>query len=147
MVDPMTSLFPIYRKSTVAICLLALLALMLVTVGCTQPAPQQQQQAPASQQPQAPAPAPITVTRTDSSHMTIAYPGSPDTNTLLELEATVTDSAGKTQTRSAGDHLSTMPLTFGATIPLTGTFNGNVHVLVNGYFMDGSHKLMLDTII
>jgi hypothetical protein len=77
----------------------------------------------------------------------IAYPGSSDTSTLIELEATVTDSAGKTQTRSAGDHLSTTPLKFGATIPLTGTFNGNDHVLVTGYFLDGSHKLMLDTTI
>ena len=133
----MKSPFPLYRKGTVAICLLALIALMLLASGCTQPAPQQQQQAPA----------PITVTRADSSHMTIAYPGSPDTNTLLELEVTVTDSAGKTQTRSAGDHLSTTPLKFGATIPLTGTFDGNTHVTITGYFIDGSHKLMLDTTI
>ena len=150
----MKSPFPLYRKGTIAICLLTLLALMLLASGCTQPAAQQQQQAPAPQQQQATAsqqqqqvPAPITVTRTDSSHLTIAYPGSPDTNMLLELEATVTDSAGKTQTRSVGDHLSTTPLKIGATIPLSGTFGGNNHVLVTGYFMDGSHKLMLDTTI
>jgi outer membrane receptor protein involved in Fe transport len=146
MVDPMTSPSPLYRKGTIAICLLALIALMLLASGCTQQAPQQQQQVPASQQ-QTKTPAPVTATRTDSSHMTIAYPGSSDTSTLIELEATVTDSAGKTQTRSAGDHLSTTPLKFGATIPLTGTFNGNDHVLVTGYFLDGSHKLMLDTTI
>jgi hypothetical protein len=146
MVDPMTSPSPLYRKGTIAICLLALIALMLLASGCTQQAPQQQQQVPASQQ-QTKTPAPVTATRTDSSHMMIAYPGSSDTSTLIELEATVTDSAGKTQTRSAGDHLSTTPLKFGATIPLTGTFNGNDHVLVTGYFLDGSHKLMLDTTI
>lgn len=146
MVDPMKSPFPLYRKGTVAVCLLALIVLMLLASGCTQPAPQQQQQAPAPQQQQQ-APAPVTVTRADSNHMTIAYPGSPDTYTLLELEVTVTDSAGKTQTRSAGDHLSTTPLKFGATIPLTGTFDGNTHVTITGYFIDGSHKLMLDTTI
>jgi hypothetical protein len=140
----MTSPFPLYRKGTTAICLLVLIALMLLASGCTRQVPQQQ--APASQQ-QTKTPAPVTVTRTDSSHLTIAYPGSSDTGTLLELEATVTDSAGKTQTRSAGDHLSTTPLKFGATIPLTGTFNGNTHVLVTGYFLDGSQKSLLDTTI
>jgi ABC-type transport system substrate-binding protein len=133
----MTSLSLMYWKGTIAICLLALLTLMLAAGGCMQPAPQPQQQAPA----------PVTATQTDNSHITIAYTGSPDTTTLSELEATVTDSAGKTQTRSAGDHLSTTPLKFGATIQLTGTFNGNDHVIVTGYFLDGSHKIMLDTTI
>ena len=131
----MTSLFPVYRKGTIAVCLLALLALMLVASGCTQPSQQQK------------APAPVTATQTDNSHIMIAYTGSTDMGTLLELEATVTNSAGKTQTQSVGDHLSTTPLKFGATIPLTGTFDGNDHVLVTGYFLDGSQKLVLDTTI
>jgi hypothetical protein len=126
-----------YRKSTIAICLLALLALMLTTVGCTQPAPQQQQQLLA----------PVTVTQTDSSHIIIAYPGSTQTDTLLELAATVTDSTGKTRTRSIGDRHSTMPLKFGATLPISGTFGGNDQVLVTGYFLDGSHKIVIETTI
>jgi len=133
----MTSLFPVYRKGAAAICLLAFLVLILAASGCTQPAPQQEQKAPA----------PVAATQTGNTHITIAYTGSPDTTTLTELEATVTDSAGKTQTLSAGDHLSTTPLKFGSTIQLTGTFNGNDHVLVTGYFLDGSHTLMLDTTI
>jgi hypothetical protein len=137
MVDPMTTLFPVSRKGTIVTCLLALLALMLVASGCTQPASQQQQKAPA----------PVSVTQTDNSHIMIAYPGSTDTSTLLELEVTITDSTGKTQTRSIGDRHSTTPLKFGATLPLTGTFNGNDQVLVSGYFLDGSHKLVLDTTI
>ena len=137
MVDPMTTLFPVYRKGTITICLLALLALMLVASGCTQPASQQQQKAPA----------PVSVTQTDNSHITIAYPGSTDMSTLLELEATVTDSAGRTQTKSVGSRLATTPLKFGATLPLSGTFDGNDHILVTGYFMDGSQKLVLDTTI
>lgn len=137
MVDPMTSLFPVYRKGTITICLLALLTLMLVASGCMQTASQQQQKAPAA----------VSVTQTDNSHIMIDYSGSTETSTLLELEATVTDSAGKTQTRSIGDRHSTTPLKFGATLPLTGTFNGNDHVLLTGYFLDGSHKLVLDTTI
>jgi hypothetical protein len=137
MVDPMNTQPPIFRNDPAAICLLAVLALMLVTCGCTQP----------SSQPQTTIPAPITATRTDNSHIMIAYPGSTDMNDLLELEATVTDSMGKTQTRSIGDRHSTTPLRWGATLTLTGTFNGNDHVLVTGYFMDSSQRLVLDTTI
>jgi hypothetical protein len=131
----MTDPFPLNRRGTIAICLLAFLGLMILAGGCTQPAPQQQQKAPA----------PVTATRTDSSHITITYPGSTDTGTLLELEVTVTDSAGKTQTQSLGDRYSTTPLRFGTTRTFSGTFNGNDRVLVTGYFMDGSQKPVLDT--
>jgi hypothetical protein len=134
----MTSLFLPYRKSTIAICLPAFLVLILVAGGCTQPAALQQQQK---------APAPVTIVQTDSTHIQIAYPGSTDTGSLLELEVTVTDSAGKTQTKSVGDRHSTTPLKFGATHSLAGTFDGNDRVLVTGYFMDGSQRLMLDTVI
>jgi hypothetical protein len=135
MVDPMTDPFTLYRRGTIAICLLALLGLMILAGACTQPAPQQQQKAPA----------PVTAARTDSSHITITYPGSTDTGTLLELVVTITDSAGKTQTQSLGDRYSTTPLKFGTTRTFSGTFNGNDHVLITGYFMDGSQKLVLDT--
>ncbi len=131
----MTSLFSLSRKDTLVTCLLALVMLMLIAGGCTQSSQQQK------------APAPFTVTQTDSTHILISYPGSTDMSNLVELEATVTDSAGKTQTHSVGDHLSTTPLKFGSTIPLTGTFGGNDHVLVTGYFMDGSQKLVLDTTV
>jgi hypothetical protein len=137
MVDPMTRLFPLYRKGSIALCLLALLALMIVTSGCTQPASQQQTKTPA----------PVTVTQTDNSHILLAYTGSSETINLLELETTVTDSAGKQQTKSIGDRYSTTPLKFGATLTLSGTFNEKDHVLVTGYFMDGSHRSMLDTTI
>lgn len=137
MVDLMTRSFSLYRKGTIAICLLAILALMLAASGCTQPTSQQQQNAPA----------PVTVIQKDNTHITISYPGSSDTTMLVELEATLTDSTGKTQTQSIGSKLATTPLKFGATIPFTGTFNGNDHILVTGYFMDGSQKHMLETTI
>jgi hypothetical protein len=133
MDDLMTRQFSPYRKGTLAACLLALITLMLIASGCTQPSQQ------------AKVPAPVTATQTDSTHILISYPGSTDMSNLVELEATVTDSAGKTQTQSVGDHLSTTPLKYGSTIPLTGTFSGTDHVLVTGYFMDGSQKMVLDT--
>ncbi|HSA38297.1 MAG TPA: hypothetical protein P5013_05315 [Methanoregula sp.] len=127
--------FPVYNNRIIASCLLVLLALMLITSGCTQPSVQQQTKIPP----------PVTATQTDSTHILIAYPGSTDTSTLLELEATVTDSAGKTQTQSVGSHLSTTPLRFGATIVFDGMFSGTDHVFITGYFMDGSQKTVLDT--
>jgi len=126
-----------YHNGTIATGLLVLLSLILMACGCTQPVSEQQQEVPA----------PVIVSQSDNSHMKITYHGSTDTSTLLELEVTVTDSGGKTRTQSIGDRHSTTPLKFGATLPLTGTFSGNDHVLVTGYFVDSSKKILLDTTI
>jgi len=133
----MTCLSRTYRNSTIATILLVLLTLILIAGGCTQPVSGPQQKVPA----------PVIVSQSDNTHMKITYPGSTETSTLLELEVTVTDSGGKTQTQSIGDRHSTTPLKFGATLPLIGTFSGNDHVLVTGYFMDSSKKIVLDTIV
>ena len=133
----MTCLSLKYRNGTIAPFLLVLLVLILMAGGCTQPVAEQQQIVPA----------PVIVSQSDNSHMKITYPGSTDTSTLLELEVTVSDSGGKIQTQSIGDRHSTTPLRFGATLPLTGTFSGNDQVLVTGYFMDSSKKILLDTTV
>jgi hypothetical protein len=128
---------PFFRYRTTAVCsLLIFLVLLLLASGCTQPA-----------QPQQKAPSPIIVSQTDVNHLLITYPGSTETTTLLELEATVTDSTGQAQTKSIGDRFSTTPLKFGATLSLAGSFGGNDHVVVTGYFMDSSKKVVLDTTI
>lgn len=129
----MMSPFPVPDKGSVALCILALLALAIVAAGCTSPS--QQQTTPAA----------VTAVQTSSSRIHIAYPGSQSTTTLLELEATITDSAGKTQTKSIGDRFSTTPLRFGATLDLDGSFGGNDRLLVTGYFMDGSQQHLLET--
>ena len=131
----MTFPHPVPRRTPAAVLTL-LLVLLLLSGGCMQPAPQQQK-----------VQSPVTATQMDNSHMTLAYAGSTETTTLLELEVTVTDSAGNAQTRSIGDRFSTTPLKFGATLPLTGSFNGNDRVVVTGYFMDSSKKMMLDTTV
>ena len=129
----MTIPFSLSPKSTIAVFLLALLALAIVAGGCTSPS--QQQNTPAA----------VTAVQTSSSRIHIAYPGSSSTTILLELEATVTDSAGKTQTKSIGDRFSTTPLRFGATLDLDGSFAANDRLLVTGYFMDGSQQHLLET--
>jgi hypothetical protein len=136
MDDLMTKQFLKNRRGIFAICLLALLALMIMASGCAQTASQQTK-----------TPAPVTATRTDNTHILITYPGSTETSDLLELEITVTDSTGKAQIKSIGDRHSTTPLKFGATQVLTGTFSGNDHVQIIGYFMDSSYNTVLDTTI
>ena len=131
----MTSPFSVSLRATAA-CLLILTVLLLLVAGCLQPAPQQQK-----------TPAPVTVSQTDNSRLLITYTGSSETTTLLELEVTVTDAAGNAQTKSIGDRFSTTPLKFGATLPLTGTFSGKDHVIVTGYFMDSSKRVVLDTMV
>ena len=132
----MTIPYPLLQKSTIAVFLLALVTLLLIASGCT-----------SGSQQQANAPSPVTAAQTSSSRIHITYTGSPATTNLLELEATVTDSSGKTQTKSIGDRFSTTPLRFGATLDLDGSFGGNDHLLVTGYFMDGSQQHILDITI
>jgi hypothetical protein len=132
----MNSPYSFSRKCTAAACVLAFLALMLAACGCTS-GPQQQ----------ANAPAPVSAAQVSGSRIHITYTGSPQTTELLELEATITDSSGKTQTQSIGDRFSTTPLRFGATMDLDGSFGGSDHLLVTGYFMDGSQRHVLDTTI
>ena len=132
----MTSQNPLLPKSMVAVFLLALVVLLLIAGGCT-----------SGSQQQANAPSPVTAAQTSGSRIHISYTGSPATTNLLELEATVTDSSGKTQTKSIGDRFSTTPLRFGATMDVDGSFGGNDRLLVTGYFMDGSQQHLLETTI
>jgi len=131
----MNTIIPQFRNTSIALCLLIISVLIIFSCGCSQPALTRQTNAPS----------PITVTQPDNSHILISYSGSPETNNLLELEATVTDSTGKVQTKSVGDRYSTTPLRWGATLTLTGNFNGNDHLVVTGYFMDGSQRPLVDT--
>ncbi len=123
------------RRSTGAVLPVILVLFLALTIGCTQPL--QQEKAPAA----------VNVSRVDAGHLVVTYPGSTATANLLELEITVTDSAGNAQTKSIGDRYSTTPLRFGATETLTGSFGGKNHVLITGYFMDSSKKIMLDTTV
>lgn len=114
--------------------LLALLAVMLT--GCTQVSPSQ----PAQQ-------APVTAVQSDNNHITIGFHGGPGMDTLVELEITITDSSGKSVTQSRGSRLATTPIRTDSTTTFTGPFAGNDHVVVTGYFTDGSHRTVLDTVL
>ncbi len=86
----------------------------------------------------------VTVTRQDDSHVSVAFIGAPGMENLLELEITITDSNGKSRTQSIGSKLATTPVQVHATQTFTGSYAGKTHILITGYFSDGSRKIILD---
>jgi len=110
-----------------------ILVLLVLTGGCTQ----QQAATPDTS-------SGVTVTRPDDTHITVAFVGAPGMDTLLEMEMTVTDSNGKVVTISKGSRLATTPIQVHATQSFTGTYSGKNHVVVTGYFSDGSHRILVD---
>jgi len=133
MFDPMNTQFPLSRAVTI-LSLLAVLAVLFT--GCTQLSPQQ----PAQQ-------APVTAVQPDDSHITIGFHGGPGMDNLVELEITITDSSGKSLTQSRGSRLATTPIRTDSTMTFTGSFAGKDHVIVTGYFSDGSQRTVLDTTV
>jgi hypothetical protein len=112
---------------------------LVLTAGCTQ-----QDAAQAGGQNKF---AEVSATQPDASHIVITYKGGDNMMKILELETTVTDSTGKSQTRSIGSRLATTPITISGTNTITGPFDGKDQVMVTGYFTDGSHRVLLDTTI
>jgi hypothetical protein len=125
----------IQRKELQVLCFFAVLSLLLVSCGCTQ-------LSAGSQTTQV-----VTVTKPDSTHILITYPGSPQTDKLVELEISVTDSNGRVTTRSMGSRLGTTPIQYGSSNSISGSFDGKNQVFVTGYFSDGSRKTIIDTTI
>jgi len=125
----------IHRRDVQLLGFFIVLSLLLVSCGCTQ--------LPADSQP---APV-VTVTQPDSTHILITYPGSPQTDKLVEMEISVTDSKGQATIKSMGSKQATTPIQYGSTYTFKGSFDGKDHVLITGYFSDGSQKTLIDTTV
>ena len=137
----MTNRLPAHGKGIHIFCFIAVVFLLILSCGCTQsPAG-----SPPAQATQAASTSVVTVTQPDSSHIQIAYPGSVETDKLVELEITVTDSNGRVTTQSMGSRLATTPIRYGSSHTFTGSFDGKDRVFVTGYFSDGSQKPIIDT--
>ena len=127
-------------KGLHALCIPAVLTLLFLSCGCTQQ-PAASQATPAAGTPV------LTVTQPDSSHILITYPGSLQTDKLVELEISITDSNGRVTTKSMGSRLATTPIQYGSSYTISGSFDGKDRVYVTGYFSDGSQKPIIDTTI
>ena len=80
----------------------------------------------------------------DTSNIIITYHGGQVLENLVELETTVMDSQGKSKTQSTGTRRATTPVKVGGTSTFTGSFAGDDHVVVTGYFSDGRQQVLLD---
>jgi len=125
--------------------LLTALVLSVFAAGCTQTA------IPAAPSPAA-TPATdifreVTASQPDATHIVVTYEGGANMERIIELETTITDSAGKSQTKSAGSRLATTPIPIRGTNTISGDFAGEDHVVVIAHMIDGSRTTVLDTII
>lgn len=120
------------------------LLIVLCTAGCTH-----QGQPVAPQAPAQPAGQDlfneVTASQPDATHIVITYEGGPNMERIIELETTITDSAGKSQTKSAGSRLATTPIPIRGTNTIAGDFAGTDHVVVIAHMIDGSRTTVLDT--
>lgn len=82
-------------------------------------------------------------TQTDSTHIVVTYNGGQDANIVRQLTATVTDSAGNSQTKTIGQSEQTNPLQIGSSTIFTGAFSGKNKVVVVAKFSDGSTQVIV----
>lgn len=134
----MRSLHRAVRLNIPAFLLLAVMVAVVLSSGCTQPQAQSTEQKQFVE---------VAATQPDSTHIIIIYQGGPNMEKIIELETMITESSGKSQTKSVGSRLATTPITIQGTNTLEGDFSGQDHVVVTGYFNDGSRKVLLDTTI
>jgi hypothetical protein len=128
--------YSLCRKTLPALVLFAVVAGLVLAGGCTQPGAQSAEQKKFME---------VTATQPDPAHILITYQGGPNMEKIMELETMVTDSSGASQTKSVGSRLATTPITIQGTNTLSGAFGGQDHVVVTGYFSDGSRRVLLDT--
>ena len=132
------------------ICVLLLLA--AVFAGCTQPA--QVTPVPTTEPVTAtPSPLPTTaasqvsVVKTDDSNIVVTFLGGPDMNSIRAVQATVTNSKGRSDTKHLGDSLGTTSASPGSKLTFDGTFSGTTQVSVSGFYSDGSQKILIQTTV
>lgn len=124
------------RTRILTLCLVSVMILLVWCTGCTQTGSQSADQKQFME---------VVASQPDATQIVITYQGGPNMEKIIELETLITDSAGKSQTKSVGSRLATTPITIHGTQTITGPFDGKDHVVVTGYFTDGSRKVLLDT--
>jgi hypothetical protein len=133
---------PAFRRRITAVILLAAITILVLSSGCTQTGAQQGAQSAEQKKFLE-----VTAAQPDTTHIIVTYQGGPNMEKIMELETMVTDSHGASRTQSIGSRLATTPITIQGTNTMTGAYEGQDHVVVTGYFADGSRKVLLDTTI
>jgi hypothetical protein len=125
-------------------CILITAAALVLAAGCTQA---QAPLSPPAQTAEKELFKEVTATQPDDSRIVVTYEGGPNMERIIELETTITDSTGKSVTRSAGSRLATTPIPIKGTNTISGNFAGKDHVVVTAHMIDGSRTTVLDTTI
>jgi hypothetical protein len=158
MDPPVHTIIPQFRFTAAAVLLLGII-LMLLTAGCTSQAvpPVPPSTEPGSSVTAVPSLSPpasssaktkaveAAAVKPDPEKIVISFLGGPDADLLMELETTVTDSRGTVRTRSMGSRLGTTPVQSGGSDTIYGPFRERAHVVIIGYFSDGTHQDLLDS--
>ena len=133
-------------------CTCVLLFLVAAFAGCTQPA--QVTPVPTTEPiTTIPTPLPTTaapqvsVVKPDDSHIVVTFLGGPDMNSIRAVQATVTNSKGRSDTKHIGDSLGTTSVSPGSLLTFDGTFSGSTQVSVSGFYSDGSQKILFQTTV
>lgn len=86
-----------------------------------------------------------TAQKIDPARILVTYNGGPDADQLIELETTVINNKGSVTIQSMGSRLDTTPVKRGGTDIIKGPFSDRVHVIITGYFFNGTHQDILET--
>ncbi len=140
---------PYGHRPAMPVFLLLVVALIAFAVlcGCTQPAAAPVPAQPTTQPEEEDIFKEVTALQPDASLIVITYEGGPNMERIVELEITITDSSGRSQTKSAGSRLATTPIPIKGTYTLNGDFSGSDHLIVMAHMSDGSRAIVLDQII
>jgi len=128
--------------------IIAILIGFLLIAGCTQPAIQPVVTTP-SIEVTTTLPVPekhiiATAQRFESTKILITYNGGPDADKLIELQTTVITSRNSVNIQSMGSRIDTTPVQMGGTDIFQGPYTEPVHVLITGYYVNGTHEDVLD---
>ena len=139
---------PLCRVSFCVFIMMTALLLVIFSTGCTtQPAAAPSAGSTITATTAVAKSAVVTADQPDNTTIIVTYQGGPDLENLMELEITVTDSRGISKTRSMGTRQDTTPVQRLGTTKFTGNFQGRDHVVVTGYFSNGTVQNLLDTLI
>jgi hypothetical protein len=121
----------------------------LLIAGCTQPVVQPVVTTPTFDvTTNVPAPEKhiiATAQRFESTKILITYKGGTDADQLIELQTTVITSRDSVNIQSMGSRIDTTPVQIGGTDIFQGPYTEPVHVLITGYFVNGTNEDVLDT--
>jgi len=86
----------------------------------------------------------VSARRYESTKIQITYLGGPDADHLIELQTSVITKIGSVNIQSMGSRSDTTPVKIGGTDIFQGPYTETVHVTSTAYYVNGTHRDVLD---